>query len=63
MVEPSDIEGKAREIEAALEEAKESAQNTAIIAGVVVALIVVIAFLIGRRRGKHSKAVVEVYRV
>lgn len=63
MVEPSDIEAKAREIEAALEETKESAQNTAVIAGVAVALIVVIAFLIGRRRGKRSKAVVEIYRV
>lgn len=63
MVQASDIESKAREIQAALDETKESAQNTAVIAGVVVAIFVLVAFVMGRRRGKRSKAVVEVYRV
>jgi len=63
MVQASDIESKAREIQAALDETKESAQNTAVIAGVVVAVFVLMAFVMGRRRGKRSKAVVEVYRV
>lgn len=63
MVQPSDIEAKAREIEAALDETRESAMNTAVVAGVVVAMVVATAFLIGRRRGKRSKALVEVYRV
>ncbi len=63
MVQPSDIEAKARELEAAIDETKDAAQNTAVIAGVVVAAIVLVAFLIGRRRGKRSKAVVEIYRV
>jgi hypothetical protein len=63
MVQASDIESKAREIQAALDETRESAQNTAVIAGVVVAVFVLMAFVMGRRRGKRSKAVVEVYRV
>lgn len=63
MVEAKDIEAKAREIEAALEETKDAAQNTAVIAGVVVAVFIVAAFVMGRRRGKRSKALVEVYRV
>jgi hypothetical protein len=63
MVQPSDIEAKARELEAAIDETKDAAQNTAVIAGVVVAAIVLVAFLVGRRRGKRSKAVVEIYRV
>lgn len=63
MVQPSDIEAKARQIEAALDETREAAQNTAVIAGVVGAVVVAAAFLMGRRRGKRSKALVEVYRV
>lgn len=63
MVQATDIEAKAREIQAALDETRESAQNTAVIAGVVVALFVIISFVMGRRRGKRSKAVIEVYRV
>lgn len=62
-IQPSDIEAKAREIQDALEETKESAQNTAVLAGVAVAVIVLLAFVFGRRKGKRSKAVIEVYRV
>lgn len=62
-IQPSDIEAKAREIQDALDETKESAQNTAVMAGVAVAVIVLLAFVLGRRKGKRSKAVIEVYRV
>lgn len=62
-VQPSDIEAKARELEAALDETRESAQNTAVVAGVVVAVVIALAFLVGRRKGKRSKALIEVYRV
>lgn len=62
-IQPRDIESKAREIQSALDETKESAQNTAVFAGLAVALFLVVAFVYGRKRGKRSKAVVEVYRV
>ena len=64
MIERADIEAKAREIEAALNETKDAAQNTAVMAGVAVIVVVALAFLLGRKRGaKTGKAVVEVYRV
>ncbi|HLT95256.1 MAG TPA: LPXTG cell wall anchor domain-containing protein [Acidimicrobiia bacterium] len=62
-IQPSDIEAKAREIQAALDETRESAQNTAVLAGVAVALFLVLAFFFGRRKGKKSRAVIEIYRV
>ena len=58
-----DIEAKAREIQAAVDETKDAAQNTAVIAGVAVVVVVLLAFLFGRRKGGAGKAVVEVYRV
>ena len=58
-----DIEAKARQIVSAIDETKESAKNTAVLAGVAIAVVVVIAFVMGRRRGKQSKTLVEVYRV
>jgi hypothetical protein len=63
MVELNDIESKARQLQAALDETRESAQNTAVVAGVVIVVVVLAAFVFGRRRGKRSKAVVEIYRV
>lgn len=62
-IQPSDIEAKARQIQDALEETRESAQNTAVIAGVAVALLIFVAFFFGRRKGKRSRAVIEIYRV
>lgn len=62
-IQPNDIEAKAREIQDALEETRESAQNTAMLAGVAVAVVVLLAFVWGRRKGKRSQAVIEVYRV
>ena len=58
-----DIEAKAREIVAVVDETKESARNTAVLAGVVVAVLVAAAFIVGRRRGSRNKTLVEVYRV
>lgn len=62
-IQPRDIEAKARQIQDALDETRESAENTAVLAGVVVALFLVVAFIYGRRKGKKSRAVIEVYRV
>ncbi len=63
MVQRADIEAKAKEIEAALQETKESAQNTAVLAGVAVLVVVIIAYFLGNRKGKGGKTLVEVYRV
>ena len=63
MVQRADIEAKAKEIEAALQETKESAQNTAVLAAVAVVVVVLIAYLLGNRKGKAGKTLVEVYRV
>ncbi len=62
-IQPRDIEAKAREIQDALDQTRESAENTAVLAGVAVALFLIIAFFYGRRKGKKSRAVIEVYRV
>jgi hypothetical protein len=63
VVQRADIEAKAKEIEAALQETKESAQNTAVLAGVAVIIVVLIAYILGNRKGKAGKTLVEVYRV
>lgn len=64
MIQRSDIEAKAREIEAIVGETREAAKNTAVLAGVAVVVAVAAAFWLGRRRGAGvGKAVVEVYRV
>ena len=59
----ADIEAKARQITAVVNETKESAQNTAVLAGVVVIVLVGISYLVGRRKARSGKAVVEVYRI
>ena len=58
-----DIEAKAKEIVAAVDESVDSAKDTAIIAGVVVAVLIGVAFVVGRRRGARNRTMVEVYRV
>lgn len=58
-----DLEAKALELVDAVDETKSSAKDTAMLGAVVVAAVVVAAFVIGRRRGKRNKTLVEVYRV
>ncbi len=58
-----DIEAKASELVAAIDQTKESAKDKAILGAVVVGVVVVAAFLVGRRRGARNKTLVEVYRV
>ena len=57
-----DIEAKALELTGAVDTTKEQAKNTAVAGVIAVAALVGISFLVGRRRGKRSKTVVEVYR-
>jgi hypothetical protein len=62
MVERADIEAKARQIEQALVETKESVQEKAVVIAVVVMAVIVVAFLIGRRRGRKGAAIIEVFK-
>ena len=62
-VSRDDIEAKAQQLIGAVDDTKESVQNKAMIAAVAAAAVVTAAFIIGRRRGKRNKTVVEVYRV
>jgi hypothetical protein len=59
----ADIEAKARQITAVVADTKESVENTAVLAGVAVVVVVGIAYLLGRRKARAGRAVVEVYRV
>jgi ABC-type dipeptide/oligopeptide/nickel transport system permease component len=59
----ADIEAKARQINQVITDTKEAAQNTAMLAGVAVVVVVAVAYLLGRRKSRSGKAVVEVYRI
>lgn len=59
----ADIEAKARQITSAVNDTKESARNTAVLAGVAVLLVVGISYLMGRKKARSGRAVVEVYRI
>ncbi len=62
-VTPEDIRSKLTEIQGEATEQVESAKNQLVAAGALVALVLLIlAFLLGRRAGKRSSAVIEVRR-
>jgi hypothetical protein len=59
-----DLESKFRELEGGARDQVASARSTAITAGVIgLVLLVLLAFLLGRRRGKLRSTVVEIRRV
>ena len=62
-VSREDIEAKALELAAAVDHTKDQVRNTAVLGAVAVAAVIGLSFVVGRRRGKRNKTVVEVYRV
>ena len=62
-VSRDDIQAKAQELIGAVDDTANAIQNKAVMAAVAVGVVVAAAFIIGRRRGKRNKTVVEVYRV
>jgi uncharacterized membrane protein len=59
-----DIKAKFSELEVQAQDTAESARNVLITVGVgTVAVIGALAFLLGRRKGKKEKTVVEIRRV
>ncbi|MFQ5948788.1 MAG: hypothetical protein ACE5KX_08005 [Acidimicrobiia bacterium] len=62
-VEKSDLQAKLREIQEVVEETAASARNTGVAVAVAVIVLLVMAYLVGRRRGRKGSARVEVYRL
>jgi hypothetical protein len=59
-----DIQAKFGELEGQAQDKVESARNTAIAVGVAaIAVLGALAFVLGRRRGKKEKTIVEITRV
>ena len=60
----SDIERKLRELQGGVTETRDSAANTQVTVGAVVAVgVIAAAFLLGRRKGKKRRTIVEVRRI
>ncbi len=63
-VERADLENKLRQIESIVEESKEQAQTTGTAIAVGVVVVILLAFFLGRKRGKKAGgARVEVFRI
>lgn len=59
-----DLEAKFRELEGEAREQVASARSTVITAGIIgLVILLLLAFLVGRRRGKLRSTVVEIRRV
>jgi hypothetical protein len=62
-ITPDDLKGKLEEIQGEATQQVESAKNQILAAGVLIGLLLlIVAFLLGRRGGKRSSAVIEVRR-
>lgn len=63
-IDKGQIEAKFQELKAEVDSTTDEAKSYAITAGAIGALVIMIAFfLIGRSRGKRSRAVVEIVRI
>jgi hypothetical protein len=63
-IDKTQIEAKFEELKAAVDDTTDEAKSYAISAGAAIGLILVLAFfLLGRSRGKRSRAVVEIVRI
>jgi hypothetical protein len=59
-----DIEARLRAVQGDAEEVQEEARDYVALAVAAVAVVIVVgAFLVGRRRGKNQRAVVEIRRI
>jgi LPXTG-motif cell wall-anchored protein len=62
-VEKADLEAKLAEIQEVIDETTDAARGTGVVIAAGVVLILLLAFLLGRRKGKKGSARVEVYRL
>ncbi len=59
-----DIEAKFRQLRGEVTEIEAETKNRVIVAGIVIGVAVVVgAYLLGRRKGRRSRAIVEIRRV
>lgn len=59
-----DIQAKFAQLQGQVDDKTDTARDAAVTAGVVIlAIIVLVTFLLGRRRGKQDKTLVEIRRV
>jgi hypothetical protein len=59
-----DIEARFRSIQGEAEAAEDEARDYLMLGITAVAVVVVVgAFLLGRRRGRHNRAIVEIRRI
>ena len=63
MIDREAIEAKARQLEEALVETSESVKSTAMMAALGVGVVVVVAYLLGRRKGKKGGARIEIHKL
>ncbi len=63
MIERSEIESKVRELEAAIDDTRESLKNRAVLVAISVVIVIGVAFVIGRRRGRTRSTIVEIYEL
>jgi hypothetical protein len=62
-IRPADLKAKLTEIQGEAQEQVEGVRNQVLATGVLVALLVlIVAFVLGRRAGRRSSAVIEVRR-
>jgi hypothetical protein len=59
----ADIEAKAKEIVGAVEDTQQAVEDKAMWVAILIGAVVLSAFVVGRRRGRRNKTIVEVYRV
>jgi len=60
----ADIEGKLREIQGSAEAGREATKGAGMIAGIAgVGVLVLGAYLLGRRKGRKRRTVVEIKRI
>lgn len=63
-ITPADLESKFRQLKGDVEERADSAKGYAVAAGVGVVVIgILLAFLLGKRRGKRTSTFIEVRRL
>ena len=63
MIDRADIEAKAKQLEDALTQTQESVKSAAMMTAIGVGAVVVLAYFMGRRKGKKGAAKIEIHRL